>query len=427
MPEERYAYPARVPGEPQQVEPVPPGTGWWHGRLIELGREGGVLAAAGRARPFRLRLRDHGAQVGDIVSLRGHEAKGAITADAVSVLAPSLRLGLHPPTDPGPRLSLRQAVLAAVREYFRLQGFVEVETPAMVVAPGQEPHLDPFITGLHLPVGEDGQRYLITSPEHHMKRLLGQGCERIFQVCRCFRDGERSHLHRPEFVMVEWYRAWASYRQIAAEVADLVAHVSRRVLGTTRVAWAGRSLELASPWKRLTVREAFRTLAGVELRPGDDAGTLCRAARRAGCHSVAAEDSWEDAFHKVLLDLVEPALAELGAVLLEEYPAPLAALAKLKDGEPSVAERFEAYVGGVELANGFTELNDPREQRRRFMEERQQRRARGVPAVPLDEAFLAMMEAGMPPAGGVALGLDRLVMVLGNARSIDETVAFPGE
>lgn len=427
MRNERYAYPARIPEDTHICRGRQASTRWWRGRVTELGEDGGVLLAGGLAQAFELAPTAATVEAGDLVGLRGREADGLLTVDESVVLAPALRWPGRFAPDASSLLTLRQTVVGAVREFFAERGFVEAETPTLVTAPGQEPYLDPLFTCLKSPRGDATPRYLITSPEHHMKRLLGRGCERIFQLCHCFRNGERSSLHRPEFAMVEWYRAWATYREIAADVADLVAHVSQQVVGSTCVEWRGRRLDLTPPWQHITVRQAFAVMADVELPKGPDGAALCAAARRAGCRSVTDDDSWEDAFHKILLDRVEPGLAQLGAVMLEEYPASLAALAKVREAKPAVADRFEAYVGGIELANGFTELNDPREQRRRFMEERQRRRARGAEAVPLDEDFLAMMETGMPPAGGVALGLDRLIMVLADAASIDEIIAFPGE
>lgn len=257
-----------------------------------------------------------------------------------------------------------------------------------------------------------------------MKRLLGAGCERIFQLGRAFRNGERSALHNPEFTMLEWYRAYASYEEIMGDVEELVAAVSREVRGTTLLEYQGRRVNLRPPWRRLTVREAFGEFAGLDLDLGASAEEFRRQARDT-CPSVDTEDTWEEIFFKVLLDRVEPGMAAAGRpVLLKDYPASMAALAKLRPVD-QVAERVEAYVAGLELANGFTELNDPREQRQRFMEERRKRAAIGYPLHPVDEDFLQMMELAMPPAGGMALGVDRLVMLLADAGRIDEVIAFP--
>ena len=319
-------------------------------------------------------------------------------------------------------LELRAAILRQTRAFFAARGFLEVETPLLVRAPGQEAHLELFRTEFSgtapLPC------FLISSPELHMKRLLGSGFERIFQVCRCFRNNERSPLHNPEFTMLEWYRAHAGYEEIMEDAEELVAQVCRQVLGTTRICRQGRAVELAPPWGRLTVRQAFAACAGIDLDACAGAGEFRRQAPRA-CPSLDSRDSWEEIFFKILLEKVEPALAARGPVFLKDYPAGMAALARLKEEDRRVAERVEAYVAGVELANGFSELNDPREQRQRFAAERHKRRERGLPLHPLDEEFLRMMEQGMPRAGGMALGVDRLVMLLAGASSIDEVLAFP--
>ncbi|MEW6752546.1 MAG: EF-P lysine aminoacylase EpmA [Candidatus Latescibacterota bacterium] len=321
-------------------------------------------------------------------------------------------------------MRLRDGVLQAVRAFFATRGYVEVETPAIVSAPGQESNLDLFRT--RFVAGRDSRDlFLITSPEHHMKRLLGAGCGRIYQVCRSFRNGERSPHHSPEFTMLEWYRAWTGYEDLMLEVAELVAHVAVRVRRTTRLAYQGRPLELRPPWRRLTVAEAFARFCGVDLLAHQDARSLCARLRQAGFASVRPDDTYEDAFHKGLIEGVEPALADLGAVILHDYPAPLAALARMSEADPRVAQRAEAYLAGVEIGNGFAELGDPREQRRRFAAERQKLLRAGRPVPPLDRDFLAMLEAGMPPAVGMALGIDRLAMVLADAPSVDQVMAFP--
>ena len=258
-----------------------------------------------------------------------------------------------------------------------------------------------------------------------MKRLLGDGWERIYQICRCFRNGERSDRHNPEFTMVEWYRAYASYEEIMEDVQALVGHVCQAVLGDRELVYNRLQIDLRPPWERLTVREAFARYAGLEDIQWRDKQDFEHRVRELGCDSVAEDDSWEDIFYKLLLEKVEPALAERGPVFLVDYPANMAALAKLKEGDDSVAERVELYIGGLELANGFTELNDPAEQHQRFIDERQRRLEAGYPAHPLDEEFLEMLERGMPPAGGMALGIDRLVMLLADAQELDHVVAFP--
>ena len=315
-------------------------------------------------------------------------------------------------------MRVRAAVLDAVRDFFRDAGFLAVETPTLARASAQEEHIQLFATEYH---GDKAQKqfYLAPSPELYMKRLLGVGFEQIYQISRSYRNGELGPQHNPEFTLIEWYRAYASYEEIMADVEDLVSHVAKSVLGRSSVVRAGREIDLQPPWERLSVRDAFARWAAVDLDACTDAESLFRRARALGYGSARREDSWEDLYHKILLERVEPELAKLGAVHLFDYPRQLAALAKLKEGDSAVAERTEAYLGGVELSNGYTELNDPTQQRERF--------ARGARpgGAPADEAFLAAMERGIPPAGGIALGLDRLVMVVAGASCLDEVIAFP--
>ena len=315
-------------------------------------------------------------------------------------------------------MRVRAAVLDAVRDFFRDENFLAVDTPTLVRASAQEEHIQLFATEYQGDKAKE-QLYLAPSPELYMKRLLGVGFERIYQICRSYRNGEIGPQHNPEFTLIEWYRAYASYEEIMADVENLVVHVAESVLGRSSVGRDGREIGLQPLWKRISVRDAFAQWAAIDLDACADAESLFRSARALGYSSAKRGDSWEDLFHKILLEKVEPELAKLGAVHLFDYPRQLAALAKLKESDPAVAERTEAYLGGVELSNGYTELNDPALQRERF--------ARGARPgdAPADETFLAAMERGFPPAGGVALGLDRLIMVIAGASCLDEVIAFP--
>lgn len=307
-------------------------------------------------------------------------------------------------------LRLRADALNSIRRFFAARGFLEVDTPLLVPAPGSESSLEP----VQVIDGSSAAGWLVTSPEHGMKRLLAGGEERIFQVCRCFRGGERTRHHRVEFTMIEWYRRAEDYRQIAADVEELVAQVAEECLGRREVADAqGRTVDLSLPWERITVAESIEKYAGLSLSAPDSQTHFAHAARAAGIGSVTPSDDWETVFYKILVERVEPGLALEGrGVHLLDWPRPMAALARLKQSDPSVAERVESYAAGLELANGFSELTDPREQRRRFRTEREVRRRQGASILPVDEAFLRALAEGMPAAAGVALGLDRLLLLL---------------
>jgi len=321
----------------------------------------------------------------------------------------------------------RASLQAEVRGFFAERGYEEVETPSLVPAPGMEPHLDAFHAPF-LPEGGGSPRalWLHTSPEYAMKRLLAEGFPRIFQLARVFRNGEVSATHNPEFTMLEFYRAGADHEGIMQDLEALVDHAARALTGGTCVASAAGALDLAAPYPRVPVAELFARHAGVDLAGcGGDAGRLRAAMLASGLDGGQPGDGFDDLFFRVFLGRVEPALATGGRpVYAVDWPASMAALARLKTSDPRVAERFELYAGGLELANGFSELTDAAEQRRRLEEERALRQRLGRPAYPLDERFLDAV-GRMPEAGGVAVGLDRLLMLLVGARTIEEVLLFP--
>lgn len=326
------------------------------------------------------------------------------------------------------QLELRAAALREIRAFFDEAGFLEVQTPILLSSPGQETHIRPFETEFDDPVNGRRRCYLVTSPEHHMKRLLGRGCQRIFQINSCFRDGESSSMHSPEFTMIEWYRTEAGYLEVAKDVERMVRRLWSNVFGGAGIPSAGgKRVDVATEWQHLTVSEAFVRYTGVDPLdyPETEVDRFRSASRQRG-FVLADTDSWEDVFFKLMIEAVEPALGGLRhAVFLKDYPSELAALARISPRDHRVAERLELYIGGVELANGFSELTDGREQRRRFMAQRAARRLLPVPTLPLDEPFLRMLSEGrMPIAAGMALGLDRLFAVLAGIGDIHHTRAF---
>jgi len=311
----------------------------------------------------------------------------------------------------------REKLYASLRATLGAAGYLEVETPCLVPAPGMEPHITAFEVGF-LPETEVGRArtlYLMTSPEYAMKRLLADGSGPVFQICKVFRNGEVSRTHNPEFSMLELYRPEADQ--------DAVMEDLESALSAADTALDGGGFFTRTPFRRATVRDAVLAGAGVDLDLCPDAAALRAAARRAGVEAKEA-DSYDDVFFRIFLERVEPGLGRDRPTYLTEYPASMASLARLKRGNPRVAERFELYAQGLELANGFSELTDAVEQRRRLLAEQDQRRAAGRPVYPLDEPFLAAV-GRMPPSGGVAAGLDRLLMLLTRAGSIEEVLLFP--
>ena len=269
----------------------------------------------------------------------------------------------------------RARILRELRAFFDDRDYIEVETPVIVQPPAMELHIDAIPTGRKRDGSVAG--FLRTSPELHMKRLLAAGLKRIYQIGPCFRHGERGDRHNPEFTMLEWYESGGDYRSVLDTTTELLT-----TLG---------AIENLQSVTILTVADAFLEHAGWDPR------------------IAATFDA--DRFNEDLVDKVEPALPQQGAVVLLDYPAPLAALARLSERDPRVAERWELYLNGVELANAYSELTDPAEQRRRFEQWGRKRAARGAEVYPLDEAFLTAL-ADMPAAGGIAIGIDRLVMAL---------------
>ena len=322
--------------------------------------------------------------------------------------------------DRRPFLLARNRVVAALRLWFAEAGFVDVDAAALQVSPGNETHLHAFATEWIGPDGARVPRYLHTSPEFAMKKLLAAGEERIVSFARVFRNRERGPLHAPEFTMLEWYRADAPYDAIMDDCAAIVA-AAARAAGTDRLAWRDKAAAASAAPERTTVAEAFARHAGIDLVAV--AGDRDRFAAAAGVR-VAADDTWSDIFSRVLSEKVERNLGVGRPTLLVEYPLSEAALARVKPGDSQVAERFELYACGVELANGFAELTDPVEQRRRFAADMDEKQAIYGERYPLDEDFLAAL-AIMPAASGVALGLDRLVMLLTGATDIDQVQWTP--
>lgn len=328
--------------------------------------------------------------------------------------------------DRRPFLQARAAITGSLRGFFAEQGFVEVETSVLQVSPGNETHLHAPRTELIRPDGSRASRYLRTSPEFACKKLLAAGEERIFEFARVFRDRERGDLHLPEFTMLEWYRAGAPYDAIMADTAVVIAHAAQAT-GIGTFAFRGRTADPFAEPELLTVGGAFERFAGIDLLStisGNEGNRAALAQAAAGKVRVAEDDTWSDIFSKVLVEHVEPHLGQGRLTILFEYPSPEAALARVKAGDPRVAERFEVYACGVELANGFGELTDAEEQRQRFTESMAEKQRRYGESYPLDEDFLAAV-AQMPEASGVALGFDRLVMLASGATRIDQVVWTP--
>jgi lysyl-tRNA synthetase class 2 len=294
-----------------------------------------------------------------------------------------------------PSLLLRARMTQAIRRFFVDHDYLEVETPHLIPAPAPEPHIDAI---------KVGDLFLHASPELCMKRLLAAGYPGLFQICRSFRQAERGHLHLPEFTLLEWYRAGIDYLALMAECEEMILFVSRELgLGET-LEYGDREINLQGPWQRISVGEAFDQYASISME----------------------EALRSERFDEVMVTEIEPHMGIACPAFLYDYPAPLAALARIKQGDPAFAERFELYIGGLEIANAFSELTDAHEQRARFERDSHRRTKMGKTAYPVSEKFL-MALPHMPPSAGIALGVDRLAMVFANQPSIDHVVTFTPE
>ena len=324
----------------------------------------------------------------------------------LGLLAPNLLRPSQGDADLSARAVNWAAFLKRVRDFFWSQQFIEVSTPTLAPSPGTEPFLDPL--SVRYEFGADTQtRYLITSPEFHLKKVLAAGVPKVFEIAKCFRNKEGGQHHRIEFHMLEWYRAFSDLSLIADDVERLIQVFSPEA-------------KLA----RVSVRELFLRYADFDLAAGTTREELEAHCARVGIHTHRTDD-FNDLFHRVWLEHIEGPLethAQGNPVLVEEYPPALSALARI--GQSGFAERFEVYWRGLELCNAFHELNDPRENRKRFERDLAEKRHLGKDPVPLDEELLRAFEAGMPPSGGIALGLERLYMAVHGIADIGQVAAF---
>jgi len=292
-------------------------------------------------------------------------------------------------------LQQRVHLIQAIRKFFTDQGYLEVETPHRIPTPAPESHIDAVASG---------EWFLHTSPELCMKRMLAAGYEKIFQICRCWREGERGSQHVPEFTLLEWYRSANDYKALMEECEALILTLAETLGMEQKIIFRGKEIDLAAPWERISVKEAFLHYSKISVAKALE-GNL---------------------FDEIMVEKIEPRLGISKPTFIYDYPAERAALARLKQQDQTIAERFELYIGGLELANAFSELIDPEEQKKRFDHENSIRRSLGKPTYPIPEKFLAEME-DMTPSAGIALGVDRLIMVFVDAKTIDDVVAFTPE
>ena len=399
------------------------------GRVV--GKEGGrFLLRDGSGEVW---VEGDGPELGDLVEVDARRDRDVLRAERWRVLAPfrgDWEMLKHDPRPWARMLSgrgrevvlLRAEVLRAIRDFFRKRGFVEVDLPALVRLPGMEPHIEPLRTSFHAG-GREVECFLHTSPEYAMKKLLAAGFERIFFLGYAYRDDEPSPTHSPAFLMLEWYRAYSDYKELMRDCEELFCELFGRFKGGLRFRYLGEELDASPPWPRVELRETMQKFVGMDPTRAD-VEELREAASARG-HKVDQSWTWEELFYLLLVEEVEPRLGRPRPTFVLDYPARLPSLARRKEEEPDLVERFELYFGGLELANAFSELNDPDEQRKRLMEEQAERKRLARTLYPLDEEFLEALSYGMPPSAGIALGVERLLMLLMDEDHIAEVQPFP--
>ncbi|MBN2054135.1 EF-P lysine aminoacylase GenX [bacterium] len=389
------------------------------GRVVAAGSGRLALQDASGTIPLHFDTRVDSCAAGDLVSVHGMGTRSGFNVTEFQVHTKSSgSIESFPPIQV---LRERMRCLAEIRAFFTARDFLEVETPALTPAPDLTPAIRCFETRFHPEVGEPVPLFLHTSPETHMKRLLSAGCERIFQICTFFRDGECGRLHNPEFTGIEWYEAYTDYQAVMTTTEALVRSVLLPRLDGV-LERDGRRLDLTGGWRREPFFGLIEQAVGLDLEGIETPKRVSRLLREKGLHT-APDDTLEDLLLRVFVHAVEGDLGWPAPIFVIDYPRCLGAMARARDGSPHLVERFELYIAGIELCNGYSELNDRSEQLFRFERDRHIKYPLG--GIPLDSRFLDAMRAGIPPAGGNALGFDRLLMLALEKHSIEDVRLFP--
>lgn len=315
----------------------------------------------------------------------------------------------------------RLQIIKLVRDFFWSAGFAEAETSIAVKHPGQEPYLNSAPVLLHDPFGKEYKFFLQTSPELAMKKLLASGFEKIFQICKCFRDFEQfGGNHNPEFTMLEWYRAPGTIENIMDDTEHLFKYVAK-MLEVCHVNYKNITVDVSGAWERLSMREIWKKYLGVELNDYLSSEKIAKLAQERGL-TAGANEPYEDLFYKIFLNEIELKLGAEKPIIIYDYPAQMCSLSQLSKNDSRYAERFELYIGGLELANAFGELTDADEQKKRLEDDKEKRSNMGKTTWPVDADFISALKSGIPNAGGIALGIDRMVMLFTGAKDINEVI-----
>lgn len=329
---------------------------------------------------------------------------------------------------------VRERVVDAIREYFKSEGFHEAEVPLLLPTPSTEPFLEVFQAELKDDQGNKRQAFLPSSPEFSLKKLLSAGSGSVFTITKSFRNGEgTSSRHNPEFTILEWYRTPGNYMDVAKDFEKLMLRINEATnqltnkttnKPTNKLRYQGKEYSLQWPWERISVAEAFEKYAGIDTETMLDEERLKAAGMKKG-YQVGEDTMWEEIWNQIIANEIEPKLGQHGPTILYDYPVAQAALARKKGNDPRFAERFEVFLAGLELGNCFSELTDWREQEERCKADLAERKRLGKTEYPMDEDFIEALSWGMPPTGGIAVGVDRLVMLFANVSNIEEILFFP--
>ena len=420
---------------------VPSGFVVFHGRIKEINSQKGILEKNGESLAFQCLNKTPpppyfplidivpSLNANDLVSLLGKFQKGIFWVIGIHRLAPSLQ-------NPSPILrhiqkikeilQQRNLLNSIIRKFFTEKNFLEVETPTLTQEPDPSPHIQPLKTEIQLneSLSSVNEFYLISSPEFSMKSLLCCDFKEIFTICKVFRNQETGKIHQPEFTLLEWYRAYENGNRIQKDTEDLIEMVAHSFFGKFKSTWQGIDFSWKSPFEKIRLEDAFMDLAKMNLLPEESSKEFQKRAKDQGIKFSSNHLSWGEIFTQIFIEKIEPKLPPNRPFFLIDYPKKEAALAKIKKNSVW-ADRFELYLGQIELGNGFSELNDPQEQKCRFEEDLQIRTVLNKEAVPIPENFLTHLAYGMPPSAGIALGLDRLLMVLCNKSNLKEVLPFP--
>ena len=317
----------------------------------------------------------------------------------------------------------RDRVIRSTRNYFQTQGFIEIDAPLLTPYPTLDPNIESIPAPVRQPTGNRSTLFLHTSPEHALKKCLAAGADKVFFLGKVFRNGEQTSLHNPEFTLVEWYRTHADYSHIMEDSQNLIQAIMESLDLKKKGQYQEVPIDWAPPWPRVSLNTLFKEKTNIDLTKCSDLSSLQSQASRLGIR-FDTDDDWESLFFKIYIERIEPGLGYPVPRFLVDYPSVFGLMAKEKAGEPGWVERCELYIGGLELANGYSELTDPNEQKKRFIQDQKRKQQSGLD-YPIDDELIEALESGIPPCAGIALGLDRLIMLFLDLPKIDQVMLFP--